>query len=107
MKIDTFKIERYFAEYELKAKYLLSNSDCDGFSLDYILERADSPEKKLWDNLKFNYTEPQGLPQLRETIAAEYRTIGPENVVVLSPGEANFTFMNLVLKPGDHIICMW
>lgn len=107
MKIDAFKIERYFAKYELKAKYLLSNSDCDGFSLDYILDRADRTEKKLWDNLRFNYTEPQGLPQLREAIAGEYRTITPGQVVVLSPGEANFSFMNIVLKKGDHLICMW
>ena len=107
MKIEPFKIERYFAQYELKAKYLLSNSDCDGFSLDYILERADEPEKELWENLRFNYTEPQGLPQLRQMIASEYQTIEPEDVVVLSPGEANFSFMNLVLDKGDHIICMW
>ena len=106
MKIDSFKIERYFAKYELLAKYLLSNSDCDGFSLDYILQRAAPAERKLWQNLKFNYTEPQGLPQLRAAIAGEYRTITPDDVVVLSPGEANFIFMNLVLEKGDHIICM-
>ena len=106
MKIKAFKIERYFAEYELKAKYLLSNSDCDGFSLDYITKRFNATEQALWDNLAFNYTEPQGLPQLRSAIAKEYQTISAEDVVVLSPGEANFTFMNMVLEEGDHIICM-
>ena len=77
-----------------------------GYSLNYLLERLDGVEKELWDNLTFNYTEPQGLPQLRARIAKQYQTIEPEDVIVLSPGEANFTFMNIVLEKGDHIICM-
>ncbi len=106
MKIKPFKLEQYFATYEFSSKYLLSSSDCDGYPLEYVLECADAAQTQLWQELKLGYTESRGLPLLRETIAGQYRTITPEDVLVLSPGEANFIFMNVVLDKGDHIICM-
>jgi aspartate/methionine/tyrosine aminotransferase len=106
MKIQPFKLERYFDKYEFKTQYLLSSSDCDGYSLDYVVNCADSKERKLWDNLKLGYTESQGSPLLRQTIAKQYKTINEDDVLVLSPGEANFILMNVALNPGDHVICM-
>ena len=52
MKIKPFKLERYFAKYEFTTQYLLSSSDCDGYSLDYVLSCANNQEKDLWSNLK-------------------------------------------------------
>ncbi|HWA33629.1 MAG TPA: aminotransferase class I/II-fold pyridoxal phosphate-dependent enzyme [Cyclobacteriaceae bacterium] len=106
MKIQPFKLERYFDKYEFKTQYLLSSSDCDGYSLEYVVSCANEDERKLWDTLKLGYTESQGSPLLRNTIAKQYRTIGESDVLVLSPGEANFILMNVVLEPGDHVICM-
>ncbi len=106
MKVQPFKLERYFDKYEFKTQYLLSSSDCDGYSLDYVVSCANEDERKLWDNLKLGYTESQGSPLLRKTIAKQYRNIGESDVLVLSPGEANFILMNVVLEPGDHVICM-
>lgn len=40
MKINDFKLERYFAQHEFTAKYLFSSSDCDGFEMKYVLEQA-------------------------------------------------------------------
>ena len=42
MNIKNFAIERYFARYEFKAKYLLSSSDCDGFPMKYVLDLASN-----------------------------------------------------------------
>ncbi len=106
MQLHPFKLERYFDKYEFKTKYLLSSSDCDGYSLEYVLSCADHEEKKLWDNLKLGYTEAQGSPLLRKTIAKQYQHIGEDDVLVLSPGEANFILMNVALNAGDHVICM-
>jgi aspartate/methionine/tyrosine aminotransferase len=106
MKIQPFKLERYFDKYEFTTQYLLSSSDCDGYSLDYVLSCPDPSEKKLWDNLKLGYTESQGNPLLRKVIAKQYQTISANDVLVLSPGEANFILMNVVLNAGDHVICM-
>ena len=68
MKINDFRLERYFAQHEFTAKYLLSSSDCDGYELNYVLENASIEELKLWENLKLGYTESEGIPLLREAI---------------------------------------
>ncbi|MDD4149544.1 MAG: hypothetical protein PHE33_05900, partial [Bacteroidales bacterium] len=106
MKIKHFKLERYFAKYEFSTKYLISSSDCDGYSLEYILSCANKDELDLWNNLKFGYTDSSGSDFLRESISNQYLTINPDNVVVMSPGEANFILMNVLLERGDEVVCM-
>lgn len=106
MRLEPFKLERYFAKYEFSARYLLSSSDCDGYSLNYVLGCAGPEELKLWDNLKLGYTDSAGSLFLREAIAGQYRNITPDEVVVASPGEINFSLMNVLLKPGDEVVCM-
>ena len=104
MKINDFKLERYFAQHEFTAKYLLSSSDCDGYELNYILENASKEELKLWENLKLGYTESEGNPVLREAILRHYSLNSIENVVVATPGELNFISMNVLLNATDHAI---
>jgi aspartate/methionine/tyrosine aminotransferase len=106
MQIAPFKLERYFAEYEFKVKYLLSPSDCESLSLNGLLGMANSASLELWNNLKFSYTESQGHPELRTEIARMYKTIAPDNVMVATPEEAIFVAMNTLLKPGDHIVAI-
>lgn len=106
MTIKDFAIERYFAKYEFKAKYLLSSSDCDGFPMQYVLDLASKEERKTWDTLKLGYTEPRGSEALRNAITQHYQHITLDNVLVCSPGEANFALMNVLLERGDHVICM-
>ena len=106
MKINDFKLERYFAQHEFTAKYLLSSSDCDGYELNYILENASKEELKLWENLKLGYTESEGNPVLREAILRHYSLNSIENVVVATPGELNFISMNVLLNATDHAITL-
>lgn len=90
MKINPFRLERYFAHYEFSSRYLLSSSDCDGLTLKEILALANSKEREQWDTLQLGYTESSGLPELRAAIATLYKNVFAEEVFVLSPGEANF-----------------
>ncbi len=106
MKIKEFKLERFFAEYEFNTKYLLSSSDCDGYSLEYVLAQADAFELSLWENLTLGYTESNGNHLLRKSISDLYESIESENVVVASPGELNFAVMNSLLDKKDHVICI-
>jgi aspartate/methionine/tyrosine aminotransferase len=106
MKIKDFSIERYFAKYEFTAKYLLSSSDCDGYSMQSILDMASAEDKESWDQLKLGYTETKGNPFLRELVTQQYSQIHAENILVMSPGEANFCLMNVLLEKGDEVICM-
>ncbi len=106
MIISSFKLEHYFAKYEFNAKYLLSSSDCDGFSLNYVLSSAEHGELELWNSLTLGYTESEGHFLLREAISRHYNSIKPDDVFVLSPGEANYILMQTQLDPGDHLVCM-
>lgn len=68
-----FKLERYFAQYEFKAKYLLSPSDCESLALNELLHLADADGLRLWNDLGLGYTESPGHPVLRKEIARMYR----------------------------------
>lgn len=106
MKIRDFLLERYFSKYEFRAPYLLCSSDCESFTVNQILEMEDGPTdlQELW----LGYTETLGHPELREQIVSLYQTATTDDIIVTSGAEeAIFIFMNVALKPGDHIIYMW
>ena len=106
MKIKPFVLERYFARYEFSVKYLLSCSDCEALTRKELLEMALPESLKLWENLKFSYTESPGHPVLREKICSLYETMQPEETLVAVPEEAIFLAMNALLKKGDHLVCI-
>ncbi len=105
MKITPFAIERYFAKYEFTARYLLSSSDCETFSLAEVLEMADAETKRLWNQLALGYTETLGHPMLREAIAEVYSGTHLEDIIVVVPEEGIFLLMHAILEPGDHVVC--
>ena len=106
MKLKDFAIERYFAKYEFRAKYMMSSSDCDGFGMDEVLSLASASEKADWLGLKLGYTETRGSIPLRKAIQKHYQNIGLDEIIVTSPGEANFILMNVLLSKGDEVVCM-
>lgn len=106
MNIPSFALERYFAQHEFSAQYLLSSSDCESLSLRELLAMADSSTRELWEGLRFGYTESAGHPVLRREIANLYKTVWPDDVLVLAPEEGIFIAMNALLERGDHAIIM-
>jgi aspartate/methionine/tyrosine aminotransferase len=106
MSIAPFKLERYFALYEFKVKYLLSPSDCESLSMAELLQMAAPATLGLWQDLRLGYTESQGHPLLRDEIAKLYRHIPPENVLIAAPEEAIFIAMQTLLRPGDQVVAL-
>jgi aspartate/methionine/tyrosine aminotransferase len=106
MKINDFRLERYFAAFEFQAKYMLSASDCESLRVNEILGMADHECLDLWNNLKLAYTETKGHPLLRNEISRLYTKIKPEDICVLVPEEGIFIVLNVILNPGDHVIVM-
>jgi aspartate/methionine/tyrosine aminotransferase len=104
MQINPFKLERYFAQYEFKLKYLLSPSDCESLSMDELLQMASPGNLDLWQGLRLSYTESQGHPLLRAEVARLYQQIPPGNVLIAAPEEAIFIAMQTLLKPGDQVV---
>lgn len=106
MPINPFKLERFFAQYEFKTKYLLSSSDCESLSLNELLQMASTESLQLWQELRLGYTESAGHPQLREEVARLYTHIDPEHVLIAAPEEAIYIAMQTLLAPGDHVIAI-
>jgi aspartate/methionine/tyrosine aminotransferase len=107
MNIKPFALERYFAHHEFSARHLLSCSDCEPLSLTALLESADSECLHMWEKLKLGYTESQGLPLLREQIAAIYPTLKADHIIVAAPEECIFLLMHTLLNKDDHVICTY
>ena len=105
MKLNPFKLERYFAEYEFSVQYLLSSSDCDGWLQSDLLSLADRETRNLWDDLKLGYTESLGHPLLRDEVARLYAGITAEDCLVIVPAEGIFLAMNAILERGNHVVC--
>jgi aspartate/methionine/tyrosine aminotransferase len=104
MKIENFKLERFFAQYEFAAKYLLCCSDCEALTTNELLEMADKDTLEMWKNLQLGYTESMGHPVLRQEISMLYEDIYPSEILVAAPEEAIFITMNTILTKEDHII---
>lgn len=108
MKLPDFKLERYFAQWEFVAPYILCASDMQGYPLNDLLSLADDECRHLWHNLTLGYTESAGHPLLRQAIASTYDTIEPDKVLTFAGAEeAIFAVMNVLLEPGDHAIVVW
>jgi aspartate/methionine/tyrosine aminotransferase len=105
MQIAPFALERYFAQHEFSARFLLCSSDCEALLLSELLALADSESMRLWQDLALGYTQSAGHPLLREAIAATYREVSPEEILIVAPEEGIFLLMHALLAPGDHVIC--
>lgn len=104
MKLNDFKLERFFARFEFNAPYLLCTSDCESFTVEELLALEKNAEKDF-KKLHLGYTETLGNPGLRREISRLYFNATPENIIVLAGAEEGiFIFMNGLLEPGDHII---
>lgn len=104
MRINDFKLERYFARYEFQVDCLLSASDCEALTLEELLALADPEGLGLWQRLRLGYTESPGHAALRAEISRIYHKVAPENVLVTVPEEGIFLVLSAILAPGDQAI---
>jgi aspartate/methionine/tyrosine aminotransferase len=107
MKINDFKLECYFGKYEFTAPYLLTQSDCESMTTKELLSMEPGAEE-AYLNQWLGYTETWGDPELRKLIAALYKDMTAEDVLVFHGAqEAIFGYMNVMLNEGDHMIAMY
>jgi len=104
MKIPPFRLERYFAEHEFTAPYLLCCSDCESLCVEDLLQLEPGAQDRLF-SLWLGYTESLGSPELRTQIASLYQQVAADGILVHAGAEeAIFNFMHVALDAGDHII---
>ncbi len=104
MRLEPFRLERYFAQYEFSTPYLLCCSDCESMEVGELLALEPGAESRF-SSLRLGYTDSLGHPELRQAIATLYDHIRPDQVMVHAGAEeAIFNFMQVALSPGDHLI---
>lgn len=104
MRLNPFKLERYFAEHEFSAPLLLCSSDCESMSLKDLLALEPGASEQF-ESLWLGYTESLGAPELRQAISTVYDHLSADQILVHAGAEeAIFNFMNVAISPGDHII---
>ncbi len=104
MKLEPFRLERYFAKYEFNAPYLLCASDCETLAADDLL-LLEPGAKEAFLALRLGYTESAGDPHLRHAIAELFETVQADEVLVHAGAEeAIFNFMHAGLNPGDCVV---
>lgn len=106
MKIEPFQLERYFAQHEFSARYLISSSDAEAMTVNELLAFEPGSREKLLETY-LSYSDSLGTPALREAIAATYATVSPGQVLTHTGAqEPIFNFLNCALSAGDHVISL-
>ena len=105
-KFYPFAMERMMSKFEQEVDYNLSESGAHPISLRELL--SDDPqalERLLATELNYPYVN--GIPELRENIAALYTGARAENVLVtVGAAEANYITTRTLLSTGDEIVVM-
>jgi len=104
MRMKPFRIEQYFAKHEFSAKYLLSSSDAESRTIQDVLDLEPGSHERLLQHW-CGYTESPGAPWLRSTVAAIYKNIAPEQVLVPSCAEEGILIVyHAMVGPEDHVV---
>jgi len=101
-----FEMERWMSEFEKEVDYNLSESGVHPMLLGELLAGRDDAAEELLA-IELNYPHANGIPRLREHIAAMYNKCTPDNVLVTTGAiEANYNAIRTLLSPGDGIAVM-
>lgn len=104
MQLRPFRLERYYDTREFTARYMMSASDCESWTVAELTALDPSAADRL-QALSLGYTHTTGHPDLRARIASLYTRVQPNEIIVHAGAqEAVFTVMNAALEPGDHVI---
>lgn len=102
-----FALEVHFSKWEFKARYNLTGSDAESWTIADLLSLAMPADREVFENLHLGYTETFGAPALREAIAQTYDSIGADGILCFAGAtEGIFAAMQVLLKAGDHAIVL-
>lgn len=101
-----FVMERMMSLHEQAVDYNLSESGVHPMTLGELLDLAPEAAKDL-GGTSLNYPHVNGIPQLRENIAAMYPGATQDNVLVtVGAIEANFVSLQTLAARGERVVVM-
>lgn len=105
MKLSVFRQEEFFEDYEFSCELMLALSGAEPMTAAELTERVGGVPD---ESCEVGYTPSSGYPELREAIAALNPPAAMENVMVtVGAIEALLILHNLLLEPGDEVVCLW
>ena len=100
-----FVMERLMSKWENQVDYNLSESGVHPATVRDLVPDPDQIDRLL--STEFVYSQANGIPELRERIAALYPGATPANVLVtVGCIEANLISLQTLLEPGDEMAVM-
>ena len=104
MKIEPFKLERYYALYKFTSEYSICNSDSEAMTIGELLALEEGATEKF-HNHWLGYTETLGHSELRRDIATIYTDNTSDDLMVCTGAqEPIFLFSQAVLQASDEVI---
>jgi aspartate/methionine/tyrosine aminotransferase len=100
-----FALEEFMSRFEQDVDINLTESGVHPITLGAFLEMSDTDPAILHD-LELNYPHVEGIPALREAIAAVYGAKPEQVLVTVGAIEANHIVTNTLVGPGDGIAVM-
>jgi aspartate/methionine/tyrosine aminotransferase len=105
VKLAVFRQEEFFEDYEFSCELMLALSGAEPMTATELTEIAGERPGLDWE---IGYTPSSGYPELRDAIAALNPPAERENVMVtVGAIEALLILCNLLLDPGDEVVCLW
>ena len=104
-RFQPFVMERMMSKWENRVDYNLSESGAHPATLRDLVPDPEEVDRLL--STEFVYSQANGIPELRERIAALYPGATVDNVLVtVGCIEANLISLQSILGPGDEIAVM-
>ncbi|MGH8638414.1 MAG: aminotransferase class I/II-fold pyridoxal phosphate-dependent enzyme, partial [Burkholderiales bacterium] len=105
MKLEPFALERLQSVWEHRVAWNLAESGVHPLRVEELLESNDDRSALMRQPLA--YTQTNGTPELRASIATMYAGATPAHVLVTTGGsEANFITLSALVQPGDDVVVM-
>ncbi len=105
-KFQPFVMERMMSKFEQDVEYNLSESGVHPLTLSELLEEDPDYINQLL-TADLNYPHVNGIPELRQNIAALYDEATADNILVtVGAIEANYNSIRTLLAAGDKIVVM-
>jgi aspartate/methionine/tyrosine aminotransferase len=105
-RFQPFVMERMMSKFEKAVEYNLSESGVHPITMKELFQDDPDGLARML-SLEMDYAHANGIPELRQNIAALYPGAGPENVLVtVGAIEANYDILWGLLSPGDEIVVM-
>lgn len=105
MKLETFAMERLQSTWENRVAWNLAESGVHPFRLEEVADTADARAALLAQEL--GYTQTNGTPELRASVAVMYPGATPDHVEITNGGsEANCIVLWHLVEPKDEVVMM-